>query len=233
MKTCFTAIFGNYDDLKQPFFTSQHWRYVCFTDQDLELPEDNKWEIRKVQLINNDPVKTARYYKIMFHKHIRAEFSLWIDATFIVNIDLNRWWKRYNWPFTTVRHPFDDCLFTDIISCMKGGKGDPGVLARQYCYYESLGIPKHNGLISSGILMRQKTEKVNELCETWWSEVEKWSSRDQVAFGYAQWKHPGVHNSIEWNYTTQKEFIHIPHLHKPWRKENLKEAHRLYGSQGN
>lgn len=229
MKTCFTAIFGPYDDLKQPFFKNEHWRYICYTDQDFNPPKDNVWEIRKVPVMDCGPIKTARWYKINFHKHIETEFSLWIDATFCINIDLNRWWRRFKDPFTTVNHPFDDCIFTDIISCMRGRKGDPGVLARQYAYYEDLGIPKHNGLISSGILMRKKDPRVIDLCETWWQQVEKWSSRDQVAFGYAQWKHPGVHDGIKWDYTEQKEFIHIPHLHKPWRDEKLKEVTEKYG----
>lgn len=227
MKTCYTAIFGPYDDVKQPFCKSQHWKYVIYTDQDFNLPKDNVWEIRKVPVMEIGPVKTARWYKINFHKHIETEYSMWIDATFIINIDLNRWWRRFKDPFTTIQHPFDDCIYTDIVSCLKGGKGNPSRLTRQFVDYENEGLPKNNGLISSGILMRRKDERVNQFCETWWSQVEKHSFRDQVAFGYAQWKHPGVHNSIQWDYTTQKEFIHIPHLHKPWREEKLRQ---VYGS---
>lgn len=143
---------------------------------------------------------------------------------------MNRWWKRYKAPFTTINHPFDDCIYTDIISCMRARKDDPGILARQYAAYEDLGVPKNAGLISSGILMRQRCETVNTMCETWWEQVEKHSSRDQVAFGYAQWKHPGVHDGINWNYTTAEEFIHIPHLHKARRDEKLKQVNARYGN---
>lgn len=222
MKTIYTAIFGNYDDLKEPAFVSQHWKYVCYTDQDIT---SQVWEIRKVPVMECGPVKTARWYKINFHKHIETEFSMWIDATFIINTELNRWWRRFAAPFTTIDHPFDDCVFTDIISCMKGKKDDPGTLARQYAFYEDQGLPKNNGLISSGVLMRQKDNSVIKLCEDWWEQVQQWSCRDQIAFGYAQWKNPGVHKSIEWNYTNGNEFIHIPHLHKPWRNEKLKEVY--------
>jgi len=227
VKTIYTAIFGNYDDLKEPMFKTQHWNYICYTDQDLK---SDVWEIRKVPVMDFGPAKTARWYKINFHKHIETEFSMWIDATFVINIDLNRWWKRFKSPFTTVLHPFDDCVFTDIISCMKGQKDDPGKLARQYAAYEEEGLPKHNGLISSGILMRQRDKRVISFCEQWWEQVEKWSSRDQIAFGYAQWKNPGITDSIRWNYTTQREFIHIPHLHKPWREKKLQE---VYATKGN
>lgn len=229
VKTCYTAIFSNYDDLKQPAHPSmvKGWKMICFTDQDLDLPEGNLWEIRKVPLRENDPIKTARYYKIMFHKHIETEFSLWIDATFIVNINLNRWWKRFKKPFTTIKHPFDDCIYTDINSCISGGKGDKWMLERQKEYYLALGVRKRSGLISSGILMRQKEPNTVQFCKTWWHQVSEWSSRDQPAFGYAQFKHPGSHTSIEWDYTTQKEFVHIPHLHKWFREEKLKAYHEI------
>lgn len=227
-RTCYTAIFGNYDDLKQPFIVSQHWRYVCYTDQD--LPKNNVWEIRKVPVMDCGPAKTARWYKINFHEHIEEEESLWVDATFFININLNRWWRRFSPPMTVVQHPFDNCIYTDVQSCLKGGKGNMWDLMRQALYYKEAGIPENNGLISSGILMRRKTPEVVELCKSWWRQVEQFSERDQIAFGYAGWKHP-VFNKTQWNYTTQKEFIHCPHIHKPWRDEKKREIEKTYGTK--
>lgn len=227
MKTVYTAIFGkDYDDLKQPNFITQGWRHICYTDQDLVLPEDNVWEIRKVELRDNDPIKTARWYKINYHKAVETEFSLWIDGTFIINVNLNKWWRNFKAPFTTIKHPFDDCIYTDIQSCLRGGRGEKSELERQRDYYLAIGVQKKRGLISSGILFRQLEPKTIEFCKTWWHQVQSWSSRDQVAFGYAQWKHPDSHHSISWNYTTQNEFIHVPHLNRPWRNKVLQQLRR-------
>jgi hypothetical protein len=215
LKTIYTAIFGNYDELKEPFHVSQKWKYVCYTDQDFT---SDVWEVRKVQVMSCGPAKTARWYKINFHEHIETEFSMWVDATFFINIDLNRWWRRFTSPFTVIDHPFDDCLYTDIKSCMKGDKGDFFTLAQQAIDYRDLGIPENNGLISSGILMRENTLVVREFCKLWWSQVEKYTERDQVAFGYAAFHQPIFHR-IEWDYTQREEFIHCPHIHKAWREE--------------
>lgn len=220
MKTCFTAIFGPYDDLKEPNVISKGWKYVCFTDQNLK---SDVWEIRKAKVFDDDPIKTARFYKINFHKVIETEFSLWIDATFLINVNLNTWWRRFKPPFTTIKHPFDNCIYTDIESCLSGGKGKKNDLERQKAYYKAVGVQKNCGLIASGVLFRQLEPKTIQFCKTWWHQVHSWSSRDQVAFGFAQWKHPGVHQSIEWDYTTQKEFIHIPHLGKPSREKVLQD----------
>lgn len=226
MKTVYTAIFGNYDDLKPPLIRkATGWKYVCFTDQPIE---SDVWEIRNVPVINNDPSKTARYYKIMFHKHIETDLSLWIDATFIINTNLNRWWRRFQDPFTAIRHPFDNCIYTDAQSCINAEKGDRGTIEKQVAHYRSIGVPMRNGLISSGILMRRKEERTIQFCETWWDQVKRWSNRDQIAYGYANFKHTGVVNLIDWNYTTENEFIHVPHLHKPWRNQKLKEIYETH-----
>ncbi len=228
--TVYTSIFGDYDELKQPFVVTPGWSYICFTDQDLDLPENNVWEIRKVPVMEIGAQKTARYYKINFHKVIDDTFVLYVDATFFINVDLNEWWERFQPPFTTIYHPFDDCIYKESRSCLSAGKGDPIKIKQQVELYSHLGIKKNSGLIASGILMRENTMQVKRLCTTWWQQVEAWSSRDQIAFGYAQHKHPGVHHSIKWDYTKEKEFIHIPHKSKPWRSGKLNQILREYGS---
>lgn len=227
MKTVYTAIFGKYDDLKEPLIKNHRWKYVCFTDQNLV---SDTWEIRKVPVMDCGPAKTARYYKIMFHKHVETEFSMWIDATFIINVDLTKWWKRFEAPFTVINHPFDKCIYKDADSCLKLGRGDKNKILRQVDYYHAVGIPKNNSLISSGILMRQNETSVKEFCTTWWKQVQNWSERDQIAYGFANHQHPTVISKrIDWNYQAQKEFIHIPHLGKPHRTELLKRVNIRYG----
>lgn len=229
--TVYTAIFSNYDELKTPFIITPGWKYIVFTDQDLL---SDVWEVYKVPLIKQNPQKTARYYKIMFHEHIRDRFSLWVDATFFINCDLNKWWEQFKMPFTTVRHPFDNCVYKEFESCMRGKKSDPLILSDQRRHYKKKGMPENNGLIASGILMREKTPDVIEFCKLWWEQVSRWSPRDQIAFAYVDYRLPDRHISIDWDYTYMKEFIHIPHLHKAWREGKLNETLKTYGNvQGN
>jgi len=233
--TIYTAIIGDYDylkPLKQP--QSEPWNFVCFTDQpedspvfDLyrEQPDHLKvWKIIRVPILEEGPAKTARYYKIMFHQHIEDELSIWVDGTFFVNTDL-RLWVQANMKsdFTTVKHPFDDCAYIDAFACMSSGRGDKWELINQINAYRQEGLPENNGLISSGVLIRRKTKTVIEACELWWDHVKRYSQRDQVAFGYVNWKMPEVHTSIKWDYTIQKEFWHCPHRHKSWANQRAKE----------
>jgi hypothetical protein len=213
MNTIYTAIFGKYDDLKEPaHFSMVHgWRCVCFTDQALE---SDTWEIIKVPVMDCGPAKTARYYKINFHKFIESDFSIWIDGSFTINTPLDRWIRNHRDPFTTIKHPFDNCAYTDAQSCLSIGRGEPDKINEQIAFYEREGLPRGAGLISSGILMRNKNPEVTDFCEKWWQQVERFSNRDQISFTYTYWKNPITMHQMTWDYTTQKEFIHVPHLKK-------------------
>lgn len=184
---------------------------VCFTDQDIK---SDTWEIVPMRVKNNNPSKTAREVKINFHHYIDSKYSLWIDATFIINIHLDTWWTSFKPPFTTIKHPFDNCIYQEIRNCQRSGKGAFNILAKQRLAYKKAKIPQNMGLIASGILMRENIPSVQQFCELWYSEVERWTTRDQIAFGYANYIMPKSHHSITWDYTRQREFIHVPHLHK-------------------
>jgi len=225
--TIYTVIIGNYDDLKEPFIITPGWKYVCFTDQDFK---SNVWEIRKVECIKKlGNIKTARYYKIMGPSLIEDEFTIFVDGTFFINCNLNEWAKQCKHDFTTIRHPFDRCLYKDADSCINSGKGKEEDIKRQLIDYRIYGVPHDNGLISSGILMRKRTPDVLKTCELWWEHVYEYSSRDQIAFGFVNWKYPWGHESFDWDYTYMKEFIHIPHITKRWRDEKMMRIKELYG----
>ena len=227
MKTVYTAIFGKYDELKEPAILTNGWKHICFTDQDFK---SDVWEIRKVPVMDLGPEKTARYYKIMFHRHIETEFSLWIDGTFIINTNLDHWWERFRPEFTAIKHHFDDCIYKDAQSCLESGRGKPYLINRQIAFYKAVGIQKNEGLIASGILMRQKSEAVKKFCTDWWEQVRRFSRRDQIAWGYANHIHPGVVNMTEWNYQQQREFWHVPHIHKKHRMIPTQGQLRRYAS---
>lgn len=209
MKTIFTAIFGNYDDLKEPQVITPGWRYICFTDQNLK---SNTWEIVRRQMLPEGATRTARYYKIMFHRHIESEFSIWIDASFIIKTDLNEWWKKFKEPFTCIKHPVRSCVYKEANICINRNKDAADLLLKQTKNYRRAGLPARNGLIASGILMRKMNQTAIDLCDVWYQQLQLYSSRDQIGFAYASWRMP-VHHVVDWDYRTGQEFIYITHLH--------------------
>jgi hypothetical protein len=234
MKIVYTCIIDGYDDLKEPInlppHAHQNFKFICYSDNpniktinafEEEIPRDKSiWEIHPIKEWQETPAKTARWHKINFHKTIGQD-CMWIDGTFFINQDLNRWWRRYNdHQFTVIRHPFDDCAYKDIQSCIGGGKGDMFKLMQQAMTYKNEGLPKHSGLIASGILHRRMNDNTKKFCERWWDEVEKYTERDQPSFTYTAWKYPTDISIIDWDYTQRDEFIHVPHVHKTHQRQN-------------
>lgn len=208
MKVVYTAIIGSqYDDLKEPTIVSPGWRYVCFTDQPLT---SKVWEIRQV-LSDGDPQRTARGIKIIGFKE--WQYSLWLDAAFQINIDLNGFWDaQFRTPFTSPRHPLRHCVYHEIDACIANNRGDARQLLAQKAAYALDGVPHHgNNIITSGVLMRENTAGCMQLCDEWLREVEAWSVRDQVAFGRVSIGKE--FHTFNWDYSQSKELLHHKHNH--------------------
>ena len=134
-------------------------------------------------------VMEAKEYKILSHKFIDSEISVWLDGNiellvpeelliehFLGDADIGLW-----------KHPYRDCLYEEA----EKTKDIPKV-EEQAKYYKSQGFPKNAGLYECGTLVRRNTPRVNEFNEMWWEEIKKWSVRDQISFPYVLSKFPDL-----------------------------------------
>lgn len=209
--TVFTAIIGPYEDLKEPLVVTPHWQYICFTDQPFK---SNIWDIRQVHA--GDPQRTARQYKILNPLHA----EMYIDGSFTINCDLNEFWnKYYKPPFSVPIHPFRDCVYEECATCVMNKRGNNRDIQAQMHAYKMMKMPRHNGLISSGVLLRNDSVLVKEWCEKWYNELTIRSTRDQLAFAYAAWKYGAIHNTFKWYYVTAQDLIFQTHYHR--RKDGI------------
>ncbi len=212
MKTCFTAIIGDYEELKNPTVISKDWQYIVFTDQPLQ---SDIWKIIQVPVQDCGAIRTARYYKLMFHHHIETEYSMWVDASFTINVDLNDWWDKYfKEPFTTPYHPIRNCVHMEVAACIKNRRGNIDEIRTQGRRYMKERVPANRGMISSGILMRQKVHEVEQFCELWYHEMMRHSTRDQIAWAYCMHKHPVKHHSFKWDYRTAQDIFYTKHFNR-------------------
>jgi hypothetical protein len=161
------------------------------------------WQIIK---IGTPPIPQleARRIKILFHKYIDNQDSIWLDASFQINCNLDHWWKmHFKADITCVRHPLRDCVYQEAIICTQNGrKGAEGAL-KQVESYRGI-IPEHGGLIQSGLLMRKRTDFTIQLCEDWFDELSRNSMRDQISFAKVSINKPI--NYITWDYRRAPEF---------------------------
>jgi len=174
------GLFGSYDRWADPRVVEADTDYILFTDQDVD---SKVFEVRKMK---REP-KLERMVKIQPWEYIGFNYEryIWMDA----NIHPRR---TIGYPtgydIVCLEHPFRNCVYQEYQACLKLGKADPNVMWEQVKGYRDEGYPENNGMVQTGLLIRQMSESVVEHAELWVTEVLKKSRRDQLSFNYALWQ---------------------------------------------
>ena len=187
----YTTIFGDYDNLNDPLFIDQGFKYVCYTDN-INL-KSNIWEIRHVNIANNENIKLkVREYKILPHKLFpEYDTSIWIDANGVIRGSLRELMEKYQKYANILFMPHfaRNCIYDEVATCIALYKDRKHILLQQMKDYLLNGYPENNGLLSGGFIVRNHNEKdVINAMEVWWDEVQHYSQRDQISLSYALWK---------------------------------------------
>lgn len=186
----YTAITGGFDQLKEPKIVDKNFRYVCFTDRaDLK---SSVWEIKKIDIENNDLNRTAKRYKILPHQYFpNYKWSVWIDGQLEITGDLRKIIKTYNQNSNLMcfLHPTRNCIRKEAEICKTFELDDSQIIDKQIDSIMQTGFKDKNELIAGGFLVRQHNEKdVIKLMEDWWDMINIGSKRDQLSFNYIAWK---------------------------------------------
>lgn len=208
----YTAIYGEYDDLKDPEFVDDRFAYVCFTDR-LDI-RSNVWKvIYKEKNEEYDTRRRAKIYKILPHKFFpEYDLSIWVDGSVVIRGDLREYiqehLKRTNLLFMV--HPWRNCIYAEAEYSM-AERSFEGLneMKEQIVFYEAQGMPKNNGLISGGFIVRKHNETdVVSAMEQWWNEICNFSTQDQISFGYVAWKNKLQYDvAAEWIYDNKYIYL--------------------------
>ncbi|WP_182440223.1 glycosyltransferase domain-containing protein [Colwellia sp. RSH04] len=188
-KVVYTAVFGNYDEVRNPEYVNEDWDYVCFTDN-LDLKSD-VFEIKYVKAIFENPTKNARLIKVMPHLFlVNYEYSLWIDGNIKLrgrNIE-ELVSKGFAHSIALHKHSARDCVFEEGKACIIGKKDTEAKILAQLESYRQQGMPEKFGMVETAEVFRKHDEHSKKLNELWWSEIDKHTIRDQLAFNFVCWK---------------------------------------------
>lgn len=208
--TIYTAIFSHYDDLKPPLVITPGWEYICFTDQNIT---SDVWQIKKVPSARC-PKRQTNDFKIMYYQYILDSYSIWVDASFYINCDLNKWWsKHFKGNITFMKHPDRDCFYQEASKCIELKKDDPDIITRQVNCYRSFNLPDHAGMVAAGIIMRVDTVATRSFCQHWAHYLSLGSKRDQLAWALAN-HITKIPTFTDWNYQQTDDFLIVPHFHR-------------------
>jgi|YelNatPaOPRAMG01_1025707.scaffolds.fasta_scaffold06664_5 hypothetical protein len=224
----YTAIFGDKDTLLEPRFIPPGCDFICFTDSDdFKSPV---WQIRKGEPVSNDPVRNARFYKVMPHRFLSEyEYSVWVDGNILVRGDVNKLIEKYLAKvniacFNHAENKADprNSVYEEAEALVKMAargkfKDDPEVIKKQMEAYKAAGFPDNNGLIVSMEMIRRHNEgDVIKSMEDWWNEIKNYSRRDQLSFNYIAWKNKLNFVYINGDSRDNEYFLWLPHKNKKY-----------------
>ncbi len=223
-KVVYTAIIGKYDKLKEPKVISEGFDYVCFTDN--VTLKSHIWKIVPVTNPQGlDNTRLARKIKILCNSVLKEyDLSIWIDGCVLINCDLNNFLdvNYHGEDIVVLTHPYRSCVYEEAEKCIELKKDRPEIIKKQMEDYKLDRYPVANGLVGTGLMIRNhRSKKVEEFMNSWWNEVNLKSKRDQLSFNFVLWKHPLSIEYLDFKKTLSSDFkmnFSKPHLKNKSRR---------------
>ena len=134
----------------------EEWDFILFTNNDVK----SEWNIKKINLIDDNPIKTQRKFKIcndfIFNNYAK---SIYVDGNMRMLEKPEHLWTLFGSDFTLMSHPFRSTIREEQQAITTYKKDRPEITKSQIGKYLSEGYVD-NDLVQTGILFRNHTEKV-------------------------------------------------------------------------
>lgn len=196
----YTAVIGNYDDppvIQLPQAVGVD--FICISDRKIKVAAP--W---KLVLVDKEVLSSrvqAKIYKLFPHELFpNTNKSIWIDGTFRIIGDVSKliYMATDELPMAVFSHPSRTCAYAEAKACMRLGKEKKDIIDIQMNTYREAGFKKNMGLLHGGVLIRKHNDdNVKKVMEEWWSELCKYSMRDQLSFNYVAWKNNFVVRTLD------------------------------------
>lgn len=188
----YSALYGDREPLNlQVFGPFTNVRRVLFTDRtDLSFPGV---EIIHDPLDGLDPARAARRAKLMPHRYLPEDWSIWLDNKSSLRRDpekvLAALQAQSDAAFFAFAHFRRRCVYQELQTCWENGLDDFARLKERQRFYRAEGFPENAGLIEGHFLVRRHHDPaVARFGERWFEHVLRYSRRDQISFPYLAWK---------------------------------------------
>lgn len=191
-----TANTGNYDSVKPPIKINPKFDYIIYSD--VPLPNYGIYKIKPIPYYDSDPTRRARYIKTNLNKFtLQYDYAVWIDSNIIMVEDVESLITpliKNKSLIGALPHPIRTNVLEEANACIRAEKDDPTAIKKQIKYYTKE-ITKNLDLIESNFMFYKiKEAKLNNFFSTWWQQINNFSKRDQLSFGYSIKK-----NRLSWS----------------------------------
>lgn len=134
------------------------------------------------------PVMNAKFYKVLPHKFLDYDISIWIDGNIYLKVPpqqlVDEWLGDADMAVMEHYHRKDLTWEAMMLSSTFKHR-TPWVIdevRQQMEHYEKIGLPGKEEVVMGGLIIRRNNKLVNSFNEAWWAEICRWSQRDQLSF---------------------------------------------------
>lgn len=167
----------------------------------------------------SNPVMNAKIYKILPHKFLDTEVSIWIDGNIYLlkpPEELVKEWlgdadiavfehyksKDLDWELKWIKYKFNrrSEVYLEAV--------------KQVEHYKKEGLPTKNEMAMGGLIIRRHTPLVEQFNEAWWAEICRWGQRDQLSLPMVLRRFPELKiNRIKGSIKTHPYLRYEDHQH--------------------
>jgi hypothetical protein len=242
-----TAIMGSFDTLLIPDVLEPDVDYFCFSDSPID--GYGVFRILEPPYRHDDRRRMARYVKTHLPTLLPGyDFLIWVDANVWIRqpiANLVAATEASGRPMGAIAHPLRSSYVNEWLTVKNDNLDDAGLMDRQVARYRAVpGLNKDRLIETNVMVLDARDSRIKTFAETWWSEIDNFSVRDQLSVNYAvrmaklDW-HPIL--EVGWSVRDTPGFGMFIHVHhaaakvadtqrsepKPVKPEKLPEAKNL------
>lgn len=145
------------------------------------------WERRIASDLFHSARRNARMHKILSHQFISAECSIWMDANVALRVPAQALIDAYlqSSDLAVFLHRTRACTYEEAKRCQELGLDASALIEDQVHNYQRKSLPTGLGLPETSVVIRRRSDRICDFNNAWWSELCRYSVRDQIGFMFA------------------------------------------------
>ncbi|KAK1419940.1 hypothetical protein QVD17_29387 [Tagetes erecta] len=193
-------------------YSKENVCFIMFVDNDTlvklskegSVPDEKRsiglWRIVVVSNLPYDDMrKTGKVPKFLSHRLFpSARYSIWLDSKLRLHTDPMLLIEHFLWrnkaEYAISNHYTRHCVWDEVQQNKRLNKYNHTAIDQQFLFYQSDGLPKFDpsdpnkplpSYVPEGsFIVRAHTPMSNLFSCLWFNEVDRFTSRDQLSFGY-------------------------------------------------
>lgn len=211
----YSVLFGDYDFLREPVFIPDNCDFYIITDQ--EVPDKSTWkkvDISEYDSLISDLTNKEKNLYFRSHPHLlfkNYEYSVYMDTNVMPITDLTELVNEIgNCGMGFFRHPERDCIYDECSACIFYGIISRESGDKHIEYLESNKMPRHYGLLETGIIARKHhLDSCKKVMEEWWNEFMHSPRRDQLSLTFVLFNNIISVDEVAFPYNAMKCFYGV------------------------